>query len=403
MEKISKAFKFRIYPTEEQKAFLANQFGAVRFTYNYFLNLKKEEYLKSKKSSSFYDDCKTLTSLKKEEGKSWLYDINSQTLQAALKNLDSAYLSFFKGNRKFPRFHSKKNNQSIKIPQGFSIEENLLYIPKLKTGIRIRQHREISGRQLCCFISKTAAGKYYLSVACEVEKIELPKSRSVVGVDLGIKSLISDSNERTYSGIKRTKREDSKRSFLQRDLSKKKAGSKGREKARLKLAKNYEKEKNRRLDNLHKISRSIVNENQVIIAESLSVKKMMMSGSASLSKSIGEASWSELLRQIEYKSSWAGRTFHKIDKFFPSSKTCNNCKFIIDSLPLEIREWICPSCHTTLDRDFNAARNILEKGMLDLGLALPAGLRNEVLSQKLLEAFPLGESKKAEAPSQRKE
>jgi putative transposase len=365
MEKIQKAFKFRIYPTEEQKLFLA----------------------------------KPLTDLKSEEEFSWLYDINSQTLQASLRNLDTAYVSFFRGLTKFPKFHSKKNNQSIKIPQGFSIEGNLLYIPKLKSGIRIKQHRKISGKQLSCFISKTAAGKYHLSVACEMDKAELPKSKSVIGVDLGIKSLVADSNGRIYSRIKRTKGEDSRRVFLQRELSKKKVGSKGREKARLRLAENYEKERNKRVDSLHKISRSIVNENQVIIAESLSVKKMMMNGAKSLSKSIGEAAWSELLRQIEYKSVWAGRTFHKIDKFFPSSKTCNCCKFVIGSLPLEIRSWICPSCNSALDRDFNAAKNILEKGLSDLNLTLPAGFRNEVLSQKLLEATSLEVSEKAEATS----
>jgi putative transposase len=399
MEKIQKAFKFRIYPNEEQKIFLAKQFGAVRFTYNHFLAKRKEAYLQNKKSSSYYDDAKALTDLKSEEEFSWLYDINSQTLQASLRNLDTAYVSFFRGLTKFPKFHSKKNNQSIKIPQGFSIEGNTLYIPKLKSGIRIKQHREISGKKLSCFISKTAAGKYHLSVACEIGKTELPKLKSVIGIDLGIKSLVADSNGRTYSGVKRTRGEDSRRAFLQRDLSKKMAGSKSREKARLRLAKNYEKERNKRIDNLHKISRSIVNENQVIIAESLSVKKMMMNGAKSLSKSIGESAWSELLRQIEYKSGWAGRTFHKIDRFFPSSKTCNCCRFVTDSLPLGIRSWTCPSCNSDLDRDFNAAKNILEKGLLDLGLTISAGFRNEILSQKLLEATSLEVSEKAEATS----
>lgn len=398
MEKISKAFKFRIYPTEEQKAFLSNQFGAVRFTYNYFLNKKKETYLQNKKSSSYYNDAKSLTELKSQKEFYWLYDINSQTLQASLRNLDTAYVSFFRGLTKFPKFHSKKNNQSIKIPQGFSIEGNLLYIPKLKTGIQIKQHRGIGGKALSCFISKTAAGKYYLSVLCKVDKVEMPRLRSVIGIDLGIKSLVADSNGKIYSGVKITRRDDKKRAFLQRDLSKKVIGSKNRERARLKLAKNYEKERNKRVDSLHKISRSIVNENQVIIAESLSIKKMMMSGTASLSKLIGEASWSELLRQIEYKASWAGRAFHKIDKFFPSSKTCNCCKFVIDSLPLEIRKWTCPSCKSKLDRDFNAAKNILEKGLSDLSLTIPTGFRNEILSQKLLEATSLEVSEKAETP-----
>jgi putative transposase len=314
--------------------------------------------------------------------------------------LDISYLNFFRGNAKFPRFHSKKNKQSFKIPQNFSIEENLLYIPKLKSGIRTKIHQKIVGKQISCHISKTSTGKYFASIACELDQPHLEKVDSAVGIDLGLKTLIAQSNGKIISSLVQNKLFEKRKAFAQRQLSKKAKGSNSRARSRIKLAKLFEKEKNKKIDYLHKASRQIVNENQVIIAESLSVKNMMQNHS--LAKKIGEASWGELLRQIEYKATWAGRIFHKIDRFFPSSKTCNNCKFVVDDLPLEVRTWNCPSCKVTLDRDLNASRNILEKGLVDLGLQGIYGVSERNPKQKLLEATSLEVSGKEEAPSFRK-
>lgn len=395
MPTINKSFKFRIYPTKEQQTFLAKHFGAVRFVYNFFLNKRKEEYLNNKKAASYHDDSKALTQLKADENYSWLYEVNSQTLQSSLRNLDISYLNFFRGNAKFPRFHSKKNKQSFKIPQNFFIEDNLLYIPKLKSGIRIKLHQKILGKQISCYISKTPTGKYFAAISCELDQSHLEKVNSAVGIDLGLKTLIVQSNGKIISSLDQSNFFEKKKVFAQRQLSKKIKGSKARTKNRIKLAKLFEKEKNKKIDYLHKASRQIINENQVIIAESLSVKNMMKNHS--LAKKIGEASWGELLRQIEYKAVWAGRTFHKIDRFFPSSKTCNNCKFVVDDLPLEVRIWDCPSCKTTLDRDLNASRNILEKGLVDLGLQDTYGVLERNPKQKLLEATSLEVSEKEEA------
>jgi len=390
-----KSFKYRIYPAEDQKKFLSNQFGATRFVYNYFLANRKNEYLNNKKSLNYYDDAKKLTELKNQDGYGWLYDINSQSLQASLRNLEVAHQRFLKKISKFPQFHSKSNNQTIKIPQKFYIEEDgKLYIPKLKTGIKIiLDNRVLPDKKTCCFISKTSSNKYYVSFLCETDIESLEKSQNVIGIDLGIKSLLTDSNGNTIENPKLLKKSEKKIKFQQRKLSRKKKGSNNQKKQRLILAKTHEKVTNRRNDHLHKTSRKLIDENQVIIAESLSVQNMMKNHC--LAKSIGDVSWGELLRQLEYKAKWYGRTFYQTDRFFPSSKTCSNCQFIVDNLPLNIREWDCPQCRSHHDRDHNAAKNILDKGLKDLKDLSGCGMQSDI-KQKLVEASTLVESKKQE-------
>src|ERR1019366_8859661 len=186
--------KHRLYPTIAQEPFLAQQFGAVRFVFNRFLNERKTAYETDKTSLNYYDNAKALTVLKQDEQFSWLNGINSQSLQASVKNLDTAYRSFFKKQNKYPRFKKRNNRQSVKIPQNFLVENGLLYIPKLKTGIPIVLHRgELPGKQVSCTISKTSSGKYFASFDCDVpdEQFEpLPPNDNIIGIDLGVKSLI---------------------------------------------------------------------------------------------------------------------------------------------------------------------------------------------------------------------
>lgn len=392
---IQKAFKFRLYPTEQQKEFLSKQFGAVRFVYNRFLANRKDEYLNNKKSLNYYDDAKNLTELKSKDGYEWLYDINSQTLQASLRNLEVAYQNFFKKRAKFPRFHSKKNKQCIKIPQFFKIEDEKLFIPKLKDGIEIKQHRPITGKTVSCFISKTSTDKYFVSILCETDIEQLEKQDDIVGIDLGIKYLIVSSDGNKVENPKFYRQMEKKLAYEQRQLSKKQLGSNNRNKQRKEVAKINEYIANSRNDYLHKISKMLIDENQVIIAESLSVKNMM--SNHCLAKSIGDASWGELLRQLEYKSNWYGRTFYQIDKFFPSSKTCNNCQFVLDDLPLAVREWDCPKCKQHNDRDENAALNIRDKGVKDLNLCGIGMLSHS--KQKLVEAPTLKLGRRSKKPS----
>jgi len=359
-----KTFKYRIYPTEDQKKFLDQQFGGARFVYNHFLARKKDIYDKNKKYIDYHDDCLFLTKLKNKKEFQWLKTINSQILQTSLKNLDSAYLNFFNGNSNIPKFHSKKTNEYIKIPQGFYIKEQKLQIPKLKSKIKINFHRPIPEKQIYLLINKSSSGKYFALFACEINIDPLQVSPNSVGIDLGIKSLIIESNGNVVENPKYLKHLEPKLIFKQKQLSKKRKGSNKRNKARVKLVLVHEQIANKRKNLLHKISKRLVNENQVIIAENLAVKNMMKNHC--LAKAISDVGWAELVRQIKYKANWYGRTFYQIDRWFPSSKTCNNCQFVVDKLPLNIRSWICPNCKTKLDRDLNAAKNIRDKGLSNL-------------------------------------
>lgn len=388
---MQKAFKFRLYPTEAQKEFLSRQFGAVRFVYNHFLAIRKDEYLNNKKSLNYYDDAKHLTELKNQDGYEWLYEINSQTLQASLRNLEVSYQNFFKKRTKFPKFHSKKNRQCIKIPQNFKVKNNKLYIPKLKTGIEIRQHQAIAGKMISCLLSKTPTDKYFVSILCETDFEPLNIHESIAGIDLGIKHLIVSSTGQRVENPKFTRQMEKKLAYEQKQLSKKQPGSNNKNKQRKIVAKTHEYIANSRKDFLHKTSKKLIDENQVIIAESLSVKNMMRNHC--LAKSINDAGWGELLRQLEYKAKWYGRTFHQIDKFFPSSKTCNGCQFILDELPLNVREWDCPNCKQHNNRDLNAAMNIRDKGLKDLS---GCGTQSDI-KQKLAEASASAESLSQEA------
>lgn len=357
------SYKCRIYPNKKQEEFLANQFGGSRFVYNYFLNNRKVEYLNNKKNLNYHDDAKTLTNLKEEDGYKWLNNINAQSLQQSLRNLEVAYQRFFKKVSAFPKFHSKKNKQSFRIPQHFSIKENKLYIPKLKSGIEIVCDRPLPIKQFNCTISKTSSGKYYASFSCEEDILPLKPTDKNVGIDLGIKSLVICSDNKTFENKNFYRKSENKLKYLQRQLSKKQKGSSNRNKSRIKVAKLHEKISNQRSNYLHNITKSLINENQIIIAESLSVKNMIKNHC--LAKSIQDASWRELVRQLSYKAEWYGRTFYQIDRLFPSSKTCNNCQFVLDKLDLSVRSWSCPKCKTVLDRDLNAAKNILDKGLKD--------------------------------------
>jgi len=376
---IQKTFKYRIYPTKEQELFLSKQFGSTRFVFNYFLNERKLQYLENKKHINYYDTAKSLTELKTKDGYEWLNDVNSQTLQYSLRTLDISFHNFFQKRAGFPRFKKKSNDQCIRIPQHFSIENGKIFIPKLKTGIKINLHTPLSGKIGACSIRKTCTNKYYVSILCECEIKSLKKNKNSIGIDVGIKNLVSTNDGIFFENPKTLQKYQKKLSYLQRQLAKKKRGSSKYKKLRIKIAKIHEMISNIRNDNLHKISRKLINENQVIISETLSVANMLKNHR--LAKSISDCAWGELFRQFSYKSEWYGRTYYQIDKYFPSSKMCNNCKFVVDELPLNIRDWICPHCGTIHNRDTNAAKNILEQGLTDLGL------RNAIPYQKSGEAI----------------
>jgi len=386
MKTIKKTFKYRIYPTKEQEIFLAKHFGAKRFVWNYFLNERKNAYLENNKSLNYYDNASSLTKLKKQEEYSWLKETNSQSVQASLRDLEVAYNRFFSRQGKFPRFKSKRDKQSFRIPQSTKYEDGKLNIPKFKNSIKVREDRPLTGTILFSTISKTPSDKYFVAITCETNHKPYKKNKNKVGVDLGIKDLAICSDGKTYENIKTTKKYAKKLSYEQRQLSKKQKGSKNRGRQRIKVARVHEKITNSRTNHIHNITTQIVRDNQTICVEDLSVANMMKNHQ--LAKSISDCSWSEFLRQLKYKSEWNERNLIQIDKFFPSSKTCNKCKFVNQDLQLKDRKWVCPVCGAELDRDINASENILEQGLMIYNSG--CGMQSES-KQKREEALPLGE------------
>ena len=390
MKTIFKSFKFRIYPNKEQEILLAKHFGACRFVFNHYLNKRKESYLEDKKSLNYYDNANDLTQFKKDENYIWLKEINSQSLQSSLRNLDSSYMRFFRKQSKFPRFKSKYDRQSFKIPQSVSIEKNQLLIPKFKDGIKINLHREIEGNIQFATISKSTTGNYYVSLTCEVQHQPYEKTNSKVGIDTGIKDLAILSDGKVYGNIKTLKNNLKKLKYNQRQLSKKTKGSSSRNKQKQKLAVIHEKITNIRKDYLHKVSTEIVKNHDIISVEDLAVKNIMKNHK--LAQAMSDVSLGTFYSMLEYKCEWNDKQFVKIDRFFPSSKMCSNCGWINQDLTLNIREWTCPSCSEKHDRDFNASKNILKQGLKILS---GSGIESDI-KQKQVEALPLGESMKLE-------
>lgn len=377
-----KSYKFQLHPTKEQTILLEKHFGCVRWTYNYFLNERKVQYQTDKKSDGYVKQCATLTGLKKLEETKWLKEVNSQSLQQALKNLDIAFGRFFKGVSSFPTFKSKRDKNSFGIPQFFSIKENMLHVPKFKQGIKLNKHREIEGTIRNCTIEKTPKGKYYVSIVCECEIQEKPKTNKTVGIDLGVKDFVVTSDGERFKNHKFFQQNQKKLKRAQQHLARKVKGSKSREKQRKKVAAIHEKIANSRKDTLHKLSYRLVNEYDVIIAEDLSVKKMLKD--KVLSKQISDASWGTFLTFLSYKASWYGKTFHKINRFYPSSKTCGNCGYINQGLKLADRTWECTSCKAKIDRDLNAAQNILKEGLKEISAGTVDNTDGAIVNPSLL-------------------
>ena len=368
MKLVNKTYKFRIYPNEEQEILLAKHFGCSRFVYNYFLNERKEQYQKDKKSDNYYTQAKTLTDLKKKEEYEWLKEVNSQTIQFALRSLDTAYVNFFRGTAQFPKFKSRKHKNTFTIPQFGVVKDGKILIPKFKDGIKANlDKREIKGKVGKMNITKTPTGKYYVSIFTEQEIEQLPKTNKKVGIDLGLKDFVITSDGIKYKNNRYTNKYSRKLKKAQQHLSRKKKGSNGFEKQKLKVAKIHEKISSCRLDTLHKVSYQLVKENDLIVVEDLNVKGMVKN--PKLSKHISDVSWGNFVNLLNYKCDWYGKELVKVNRFYPSSKNCNCCGWINQNLKLSDREWNC-KCGEKHDRDLNASKNILKEGLKIYGKGL---------------------------------
>ena len=357
---IYRAYKFRIYPNAEQRVFLAKHFGCCRFVYNHFLQMRNEAYEKDKTRISLFDTHHMVAEMRKSEEYGWLKEVYGHSLQAALRHLDVAYIKFFRKKNDRPVFHSKHRKQSVTFPDNVRIIDGKLKLPKFKTAIKMKMHRPLNGRICYSTVSMSAHGKYYVSIECKEDCACLPHVEKEVGIDLGIKEMAVCSNGERVANPKFLERGEKHLKYLNRQVSKKKKGSNRRRRARLRLSRHHEKVANRRKDYIHKFTTRIVRENQTICVEDLNTKGMQ--SNHSLAKSIGSVSFNEISRQLEYKCRWYGRGFAKVGRFYASSKTCRLCGRVNTELTLKDREWICPHCGADIDRDLNAAQNILSEG-----------------------------------------
>ena len=377
---ITKAYKIRLYPTKCQRVFFNKTMGACRVIYNEMLYKMLFDYNKSKKKYNYYEKYNLftifgganmiLTTAMLKNKYIWMKEVDSQALAQVYRDLENAYKNYFSHIAKLPKLKKKKEKNTYRNCRLYNNINVLFatnsYIKIPKVGlVKYRQDYDFSKLNIQkvynITVERSKTNKYYCSICVDVEIPEYEHTGEVIGVDLGIKDLVIDSNENKYSNPKYQIKAEKKIKHLQRLYSKKTKGSKNQEKARLKLATAHEKLSNKRKDNLHKITTKLIKENDVICIENLSVKNMTKNHK--LAKAIQDASFGTLISMLKYKAAWHNRKIIEIGRFYPSSKLCHCCGHRMSYMGLEIREWTCPRCKAVHDRDINAAINIKNEGL----------------------------------------
>ncbi len=365
-----RAVKVRIYPTSEQSQKLSQVMGCSRWWWNYALNLCNETYKETGFGLSRVALNKVLPKLKKSEETAWLKECYSQVLQSTTLNLTKAFKNFFDKRAKYPRFKSYHGKQSCQYPQNCEVVDRGVKVPQVGV-IKASIHRLFEGQLKTVTITKTPTGKYYASLLFDTEQEtpEVVTCGKVTGIDLGLKDFcITHDGDKTskYANPKHLKKHEKNLARKQAKLARKKKGSKSREKARKLVARVHERISNARQDFLHKLSRKIVNDNQVVVVENLNVKGMVRNHN--LAKAISDVGWGMFVNFLDYKLQQKGGLLVEIDRWFPSSKICSNCLYQISEMPLDVREWTCPSCGTHHDRDENASKNIRAEGIRQISV-----------------------------------
>lgn len=361
---VIKGYRFRFYPTAEQEKILARTFGCSRFAYNYMLRLRSDAWMQRQERVGYHDSSAELTALKKTPEYAWLNEVSSVPVQQSLRHLQTAFSNFYAKRAKYPSFKTKGGPQSAEYTKSaFKWDGSNIKLAKMGAPLNIRWSRSLpkTATIKTVTVTKDSANRHFISILCDEQVTSKPKAQGKVGVDLGLSHFVILSTGEKIASPNTFRVNERKLAKLQKRLAKKKSGSANRIKAKLKVAKLHAEIADSRKDFLHKLSTRLINENQVIAIETLAVSNMLKN--RCLSKSISDAGWSEFVRQLEYKAKWYGRDLVGIDRWFPSSKRCNECGYTLARMPLTVREWACPECGCIHDRDINAARNVLAAGL----------------------------------------
>lgn len=365
------AHKYRIYPNAEQQVLFAKTFGCVRVVWNNILDWRSKEYTLNATKINYVASAKRLTDIKQLPELEWLQEVSNVALQQALRSQDAAFSNFFAKRAKYPKFKSKHDKQSFRLTNsGFRMKDGELFIAKSKVPLKMALSRPLPEQLNSATISKDRAGRYFVSLQGEVDKQALPDLTKTIGLDVGLTHFVIASDGVKTANPKFYRNGERKLAILQRSLSRKTKGGFNRNKARIAIARHHAAMANSRADFLHKLSTQLIRENQTISVEDLNIAGMVKN--RNLAKSISDASWSEFIRQLEYKAEWYGRDLIKINRFYPSSQLCSSCGHYGSKKALHVREWDCAACGTKHDRDINAAININTAGLAEIGL-IPEG------------------------------